>query len=62
MSVKGGVLRPECNDNWRITGVDWDEALHRKAVEMLAAGTLTLLSSEDGRTPNVRAVTEADVK
>lgn len=62
VSVKGGVLRPECNDNWRITGVDWDEALHRKAVEMLAAGTLTLPSSEDGRTPNVRAVTEADVE
>lgn len=62
VNVKGGVLRPECNDNWRITGVDWDEALHRKAVEMLAAGTLTLPSSEDGRTPNVRAVTEADVE
>lgn len=62
VNVKDGVLRPECNDNWRITGVDWDEALHRKAVEMLAAGTLTLPSSEDGRTPNVRAVTEADVE
>ena len=62
VGVKGGVLRPECDGNWRITGNDWDEALHRKAVEMLAAGALTLPSSEDGRTSNVRAVTEANVK
>ena len=62
VNVKGGVITPECDDNWRITGVEWDEALHRKAVEMAAAGTLAIPASEDGRTPNVRSITEDDVK
>ena len=62
VNVKGGVLTPECNENWRITGNAWDEALHRKAVEMLAAGELTVPASEDGRTPNVAPITVADVQ
>ena len=62
VNVKGGTIRPECNDNWKITGNDWDPELHQKAVEMLAAGELTIPTSEDGRTPNVKAITEDDVK
>ena len=61
VNVKGGVLRPECDENWRITGADWDEALHQRAVEMLAAGELTVPASEDGRTPNIRPITVADL-
>ena len=33
--VKGGVISPECDNSWRITGNNWDPALHQKAVEML---------------------------
>lgn len=62
VNVKGGEITPECNGNWRITGNDWDPALRQKAVEMLAAGQLTIPSSADGRTPNVKAITEDDVK
>ena len=62
VNVKGGTITPEVDNNWRITGNDWDIALHQKAVEMLAAGELTIPTSEDGRTPNVKAVTEADIK
>ena len=62
VNVKGGAISPECDDNWKITGNDWDEALHQKAVEKLAAGELTIPASEEGRTPNVRAVTVDDVK
>ncbi len=61
VNVKGGTIRPECDDNWRITGNDWDEELHEKAVEMLAAGELEIAASEDGRTPNVKAVTVDDL-
>lgn len=61
VDVCGGVLTPECNENWRIVGNDWDEALRRRAVELLAAGELTVPSSADGRTPNVRPITEADL-
>ena len=59
---KGGVLTPETDNNWKITGTDWDEELHQKAVEQLNAGLLTIPSSADGRTANVKAITIADLK
>ena len=62
VNVKGGTITPECDENWKITGNDWDDDLHQQAVEKLAAGELTIPTSEDGRTPNVKAITEADVK
>ena len=31
INVKDGILHPECNGNWRITGNDWDGELHRQA-------------------------------
>ena len=62
VNVMGGVITPECNNNWHITGNDWDEALHQKAVELLAEGVLTIPTSEDGRTPNVQSITEEDVQ
>lgn len=61
VNVKGGTIRPDCDNSWKITGYDWDEALHQKAVEMLGAGELTIPSSEDGRTPNVKPITEEDL-
>ena len=62
VNIKGGVITPECNNNWKIVGNDWDEALRHKAVEMLASGELTIPNSEDGRTPNVKSITVDDVK
>ena len=59
--VRGGTITPECDGNWRVTGNDWDAGLHLEAVELLAEGILTIPFSEDGRTPNVRPVTEDDV-
>lgn len=61
VNVKGGTITPECDGNWRITGYDWDGDLHRKVVELLAEGKLIIPSSEDGRTPNVKPITEEDV-
>ena len=60
--VKGGVITPECDENWRIVGNNWDPDLRRQAVEKLAAGELTIPASEDGRTPNIRAITEDDLR
>lgn len=60
--VKGGTITPECDNNWKIVGNDWDEALHQKAVEQVAAGILTIPTSEDGRTPNVKSITVSDLK
>ena len=62
IDVKGGVISPECDDSWSITGCSWDPALHQKAVEMAAAGKLDVPVSEDGRSPNAKAITEADIR
>lgn len=62
LKEKGGVLTPETDNNWKITGTDWDEEQHQKAVEQLKAGILTIPSSADGRTSNVKAITVADLK
>lgn len=59
--VKGGVITPQTDNNWKIVGNEWDEAKHEQAVELLKDGTLTIPTSEDGRTPNVKAITEADL-
>ena len=62
ITVKGGVISPECDGNWRITGNDWDEELHQKAVRMLSEGRLTLPASPNGRDRNVSPITEEDVE
>ena len=61
VNVKVGTITPECDHNWKIVGNDWDESLHEKAVELLASGEISLVSSEDGRTPNVKSITEDDL-
>lgn len=62
VNVKGGTITPEVDNNWKITGNDWDEEAHAAAVELVNAGELTIESSADGRTPNVKAITENDIK
>jgi len=56
-----GVIRPETNSNWAVTGYEWDPALRARAVEQLAAGLISIPSAPDGRTPNVRPVREEDL-
>lgn len=62
VNVKGGTITPEVDNNWKIVGNDWNEELHAKAVSMIADGTITIPTSEDGRTPNVKSITEEDVQ
>ena len=62
VNVKGGTISPEVDNNWKITGISWDEDLHQKAVDMVKDGLLTLKTTPDGRTPNVESITEEDVK
>lgn len=57
---KDGVITPECNDNWSLVEIDWDEELHARAVKLLADGTL-LLETDDKHLPST-AITEADVR
>lgn len=62
VNVKGGTIKPHVTNNWKITGNDWDKELHNKAVKLINDGTLELPTSEDGRTPNVKSITDKDLK
>ncbi|KRQ87670.1 Trifunctional nucleotide phosphoesterase protein YfkN precursor [Caloramator mitchellensis] len=55
--VKGGVISPECSYNWKLTGYSWDYGKHSKVVEMINSGLMSLPTSADGRTPNVKSIT-----
>ncbi len=61
-NVRGGIIMPDCNHNWILTGYDWDEDLHAQAVELVEEGKLTILSSEDGRCTNIASITVDDLR
>lgn len=60
-TVKGGVIQPHVDNNWKLVGNNWDPAKHQLAVEMLRAGTLTLPGNEDARTLPSTVITEASL-
>lgn len=62
VNVRGGVITPECNDNWRLVGCEWDEDLHRTVVRMVADGRLSVPASADGSAGNARAITAEDLR
>jgi 2',3'-cyclic-nucleotide 2'-phosphodiesterase (5'-nucleotidase family) len=59
--VKGGIIKPETDNNWKLTGYTFDSSKRATAVRLINEGDLTLPTSEDGRTPNVRGTTWEDV-
>lgn len=61
-NVKGGKITPNNPKNWEIIGNNWDEEKHKKAVQMIKEGKIKIPSSQDGRTPNVKSITEDDLK
>ena len=61
-NVSGGKIQREVDNNWRITGNTWNEEQRALAVEAINSGKISLPTSIDGRTPNVKAVTWNDVK
>ncbi|MGY0395326.1 5'-nucleotidase C-terminal domain-containing protein [Fusobacterium sp.] len=62
INVKGGVITPNNPNNWKIIGNDWDESQHKKVVELVKEGKMSIPKSSDGRTPNVRSITTEDLK
>ncbi len=61
-NVKKGVISPSLSHNWKVTGTNWDKEKHAAVAELVSAGLLSIPVSADGRTPNVKAVTEASFK
>ena len=60
-TVKGGVIEPKVNNNWKILGNNWDAAKHSEAVARLRDGSLSLAENFDSRTLPSVAITEADL-
>lgn len=60
-TVKGGVIEPHVNNNWKIIGNNWNAASHDKAVTLLREGKLTLSENQDTRTLPAIAITETDI-
>jgi 2',3'-cyclic-nucleotide 2'-phosphodiesterase/3'-nucleotidase len=53
---KDGVLTPTVDNNWKITGVDLGSPLRENIFDMVRKGELTIPTSEDGRTLNIKAL------
>ena len=60
-TVKGGVIQPKVNNNWKLVGTNWDESKRAQALKLLAEGKMPLPGSSTSRTLPGAAVTEADL-
>lgn len=56
-----GVISPKVDNNWEITGFDFNNPLKAAAFSKIKSGELRIPASADGRTLNVRSVTESDL-
>ena len=54
----GGVVRSECDNNWKLVGYEWDPALHEQVVELVRAGKLEI---KDDYGICTKAATKADL-
>lgn len=61
ISVKGGKISRNIDNNWKLTGVSYDDTLRKEVVKLVNDGVLKIPVSEDGRTPNVKSLTINDV-
>lgn len=61
-TVKKGVIKPQVDKNWKLTGYKIDKKQEKVARELVNSGKLELPVSADGRTPNIRSLTWADVE
>ncbi|EQB87934.1 2',3'-cyclic-nucleotide 2'-phosphodiesterase (5'-nucleotidase family) [Clostridium punense] len=62
VNVKGGTITPTVDNNWKVTGTNFDANKRAIAAKLVNEGKITLPKSEDGRTPNVRSLTWADIE
>lgn len=58
---KKGVITPECDNSWKITGYSFDKEKREELKTLLNENKLSIPRSADGRTPNVRSLTTKDV-
>lgn len=57
----GGVIYPQVQGNWKIIGYKWDANKRNYVVDLINKGKLSLHSTRDGRTKNIKSITWEDV-
>lgn len=60
--IEIGTIMPETDNNWRITGADLSHPETETVYELVREGKIQIPVSEDGRTPNVKALNVAELK
>lgn len=62
--VKGGTINANelYYNTWKITGTNWNADKHDKVAALANADEIIIPKSADGRTDNVKSVTEEDLK
>lgn len=58
---KEGKAVPRVDNNWKIIGIDLESPYKDTVYEMIKNGELTIPTSEDGRTPNVKSINANDL-
>lgn len=59
-NVMSGTITSECDNNWKLIGMDWDEELHDEAVSLINNGTLKLTKGAKSN-PCIVKITESDL-
>lgn len=61
VNFKKGTIERNIDNNWKLTGVNYDAELRAEVVKLVNDGVLEIPKSEDKRTPNVKSLTINDV-
>lgn len=59
--IAAKTITPQVDNNWSITGNNYDQNLHQIVAKLVNTDQLLLPTSSDGRTPNVRSIRIEDV-
>ncbi len=57
---KAGIATPSVDNNWKVINADLEQPGYEKVLEFIKSGDILIPTSEDGRTPNVRAINVHD--
>lgn len=58
---KDGMATPTVDNNWKLIGADLNHPLKEMIMDMIKANEILIPKSEDGRTPNVKAINVYDL-
>ena len=59
--VNKGTIKPDVNHNWKIIGFDFNLSGREAVLDKIRSGEITIPTSSDGRTPNVKSININDI-